>query len=96
MQKTADNYSNVGTAFWHALNNCPQWKWIRAKDDQITPYSLRHSYAWRAQMDFQTQLPERILAQLMGHTVETFRKHYGRWTDTDALESAVEALMKGV
>ena len=47
----------------------------------LTPYSLRHGYAWRAAKYYPQPLPLRDTAKLMGHDLKTHIRHYGQWTD---------------
>ena len=55
----------------------------------MTPYSLRHGYAWRGAKYYSRSIPLRDLAALMGHDPVTHQKHYGKWTDEAGLLEAV-------
>ncbi len=55
----------------------------------LTPYSLRHGYAWRGHKAYARPIPVRDLAALMGHNPATHHRHYGKWTDEAWLEEAV-------
>ena len=60
----------------------------------LVPYSLRHGYAWRGAKYYDRSIPIRDLAALMGHTVKTHMKHYGKWTDDEELMASVQAITK--
>ena len=51
----------------------------------LSPYSLRHGYAYRGAL---AGIPLRQLAASMGHDVRTHMKHYGQWTDEAGLDAA--------
>ena len=57
-----------------------------------TCYGFRHGYALRAHQAY--GLSARVAAALMGHSVETHSRHYGRWTDEATIDSAMEAAMR--
>ena len=57
-----------------------------------TVYGFRHGYALRAHTAY--GLSVRIAAVLMGHSVETHLRHYGRWTDQATIDNALEAAMR--
>jgi integrase len=58
----------------------------------LTPYSLRHGFAWRAHKAYARSLSVRDAAALMGHDPVTHSKFYGRWTDEQGLLDAVAGL----
>jgi integrase len=59
----------------------------------LTPYGLRHGYAWRGARYYDRPIPLRDLADLMGHDLRTHQKHYGNWTsDEDKRESVMRAV----
>ena len=43
---------------------------------------------------YDRSIPIRDLAALMGHTVKTHMKHYGKWTDDEGLMASVQAITK--
>jgi integrase len=55
----------------------------------LTPYSLRHGYAWRGHKAYSRSIPVRDLAYMMGHNPATRHRHYGKWTDEAGLGKAV-------
>jgi integrase len=83
----------VGDAFRKRLEYFPFWQSLVASTPGLTPYSLRHGYAWRGHKSYSRALPMRDLAALMGHNVATHQKHYGRWTDEQGLIDAVAQLL---
>ena len=45
-----------------------------------------------ARSAYDRSIPIRDLAALMGHTVKTHMKHYGKWTDDEGLMASVQAI----
>ena len=54
----------------------------------MSPYSLRHGYAYRGGI---AGIALRQLAASMGHDIRTHMKHYGQWTDEAGLDAAFGA-----
>ena len=52
-------------------------------------YSFRHGFAYRSSMVY--NLPIRVAAKLMGHSVDTHMRDYGERLYGDDLRDAVEA-----
>jgi integrase len=88
-QMTAGSHKGVGDAFRQLLNHFPFWQSMAAATPGLTPYSLRHGYAWRGHKAYERSIPVRDLAALMGHNPVTHHRYYGRWTDEAGLEEAV-------
>jgi integrase len=55
----------------------------------ITVYSTRHGFAWRGGQAY--GLTPRVLASLMGHTVQVHLRHYGQGAADDEIATAVDA-----
>lgn len=89
-------FQDVGADFGQKLERYGPWRALAARNPGLTPYSLRHGYAWRAHTGSSQQLHPRIAAALMGHNIATHLKHYGSWTDEASLEAAVERFNQGV
>jgi integrase len=89
-------FQDVGADFGQKLERYGPWRALVARTPGLTPYSLRHGYAWRAHRGSSNALPIRDAAALMGHNVATHLKHYGQWTDEASLEAAVERFNQGV
>jgi integrase len=68
-----------------------QQAWMDLANSGATCYGFRHGYALRAHQAY--GLSPRVAAALMGHSVETHTRHYGRWTDEATIDSALEAAM---
>ena len=81
-------FQDVGAEFAQQLSRCNYWQAMVITDPSITPYSLRHGFAWRATVG-QNKLPMRTAAALMGHTMQVHHRHYGAWVDEAAIEEAV-------
>jgi integrase len=85
-------FKDVGEAFRKLLERYPFWKSLVAANPGLTPYSLRHGYAWRGHKSYNQSLSVRDLAALMGHTPAIHLQHYGKWTDEAGLIDAVNRL----
>lgn len=89
-------FQDVGAEFRQKLERYKPWQALVARCPGMTPYSLRHGYAWRAHCCSANPMHPRIAAALMGHNVATHLKHYGQWTDEASLEAAVDRYNQGV
>jgi len=88
-------FKPVGEAFRKLLERNPFWQSLVAASPGLTPYSLRHGYAWRGHKSYARSLSVRDLAALMGHTPVVHLQHYGKWTDEAGLIDAVARLNAG-
>jgi integrase len=88
-QVAAGSYKGVGDAFRQLLDRFPFWRSMAELTSGLTPYSLRHGYAWRGHKAYARPIPVRDLAALMGHNPATHHRHYGKWTDEAGLEESV-------
>ena len=88
-------FKPVGEAFRKLLERNPIWQSLVAASPGLTPYSLRHGYAWRGHKSYAHSLSVRDLAALMGHTPVVHLQHYGKWTDEAGLIDAVAGLNAG-
>jgi integrase len=74
----------------HYLMNRPLWKDLRreyeAKGEKLVPYSCRHGYAHRAHVI--CDLPPKVVAAAMGHSVQTHLAAYSRWCGDDVVDDA--------
>ena len=74
----------------HYLMNRPLWKELRreyeAKAEKLVPYSCRHGYAHRAHV--LCELPPKVVAAAMGHSVQTHLSAYSRWCGDDVVDEA--------
>lgn len=82
----------VGDAFRQYLNRFRPWRDLTEAVPGLTPYSLRHGYAWRAHKCYSRSLSVRDCAALMGHAAEIHMRFYGSWSDEQGLLDAVAAL----
>ena len=85
-----------GHTFRQYLDRNANWQSLKASNPELTPYSLRHGYAWRAAKYYPQPLPLRDTAKLMGHDLKTQIRHYGQWTDDASTKSAVEASIQSL
>lgn len=79
----------VGGKFALYLNATPCWKRLVSTTIGLTPYSLRHGYAWRCHKSPERPISVRESAALLGHSPQTHYKYYGQWTDEAGLRDAV-------
>lgn len=84
-------FKPVGDALRQLLDRCPTWQSLVQLNPGLTPYSLRHGYAWRAHKCYLRPLSTRDTGALMGHNPATHHRHYGKWTDEAGLREAVQA-----
>jgi integrase len=74
----------------HYLMNRPLWKELRrdyeAKGEKLVPYSFRHGYAHSAHVI--CDLPPKVVAAAMGHSVQTHLAAYSRWCGDDVVDDA--------
>jgi integrase len=87
-------FKPVGEAFRKLLERYPHWQSLVAANPGLTPYSLRHGYAWRGHKSYDHSLSVRDLSALMGHTPTIHLQHYGKWTDEAGLIEAVQKLSR--
>jgi len=87
-------FKPVGDAFRQLLDRHPLWQKFCAETPGLSPYSLRHGYAWRAHKAYGRPLSVRDCAALMGHSPATHHRHYGKWTDEEGLIEAVKNICK--
>lgn len=83
---------SVGEALRKLLERYRPWQELIEETPGITPYSLRHGYAWRAHKAYGRSLSVRDVAALMGHTPAVHLQHYGQWTDEQGLVEAIKKL----
>ena len=88
----AGDFKLTGDALRQYLNRYQPWKALVAATPGLTPYSLRHGFAWRAHKAYARSLSVRDAAALMGHDPVTHSKFYGRWTDEQGLLDPVAGL----
>lgn len=94
--KDKNRFQDVGAEFAQKLERYKPWQALVARNPGLTPYSLRHGYAWRAHCCSANPLHPRNAAAFMGHNVQTHLKHYGSWTDEASLDAALERFNQGV
>ncbi len=70
-------------AVWHSIK-----AEAAAAGERVTVYSLRHGFALRAHQHY--DLSPRITASLMRHSLQTHQLHYGRWTDEETVDAALQ------
>ena len=84
----AQDFKSCGHAFRQYLDRHPYWAALVKANPGLSPYSLRHGYAYRGAL---AGMHPRFLAAAMGHDMRTHMKHYGQWTDEAGLDAAFSA-----
>lgn len=71
---TSPNYKAVGDAVRQILERNAFWNALVRVNPDITPYSLRHSFAWRCHRELHMETS--MVAPWMGHSSHVHDKHY--------------------
>lgn len=80
-----NDYSCVGDAITQILTRDSSiWKEMAEAtfvegEGAITPYSMRHSFAWRGIRSYNFPIPDNIMALWMGNTPKVFKDYYGSY-----------------
>ena len=82
-------FSDVGNTLSQQLNRTTIWKQLTKKTKGLTPYSLRHRWAFIAHKASDSPISVRDAASSMGHTPQTHMAFYGSWTSEASIEAAV-------
>jgi len=85
-------FKECGQRFKQYLDRHPYWQSLVEAKPNLTPYGLRHGFAWRGAKYYPRSIPLRDLAALMGHDPVTHNKHYGKWTDEADIALTVESI----
>ena len=89
--KEKGTYKDIGQAYYQLLNRYKPWQDLLKTSDGkgLTPYSLRHGWAWRAHKMTDRPMHYREAAGLMGHTPTTHLTHYGSYFDKATQEDSL-------
>ena len=66
------------------------WLGLKEQTPGLTLYSFRHSYAYRSRCELEPPLHHADTAVMMRHDVITHLKHYGQWTQQDAIFDRIQ------
>ena len=91
-----DGYKIIGERFGKQLNRYWYWQELKKENPDYVPYGFRHSFAWRASMEAQPAIPYRVLADLMGHDLDTHLKYYGSWSNEKENRKRIEQANKNI
>ena len=89
MVEEKGRFSDVGNTLSQQLNRTTIWKQLVKKNKGLTPYSLRHRWAFIAHKASDSPISVRDAASSMGHTTGTHLSFYGSWTSEASIEAAV-------
>ena len=84
-----NKFQDVGATFKQQLDRFEGWQNLQKQQPGLSPYSLRHGFAWRAS-GCDGQIKIRNVAALMGHSKAVHDRHYGAWTDERDIEAEVD------
>ena len=80
----------AGNDFGQYIRRRPLWRKLcreyEARGEKLVPYSCRHGYAHRAHVI--CDLPPKVVAAAMGHSVQTHLAAYSRWCGDDVVDDA--------
>ena len=82
-------FADVSATLAQQLNRTIIQKQIAKKTKGLTPYSLRHRWAFIAHKASDSPISVRDAASSMGHTPQTHMAFYGSWTSEASIEAAV-------
>ena len=91
-----DGYKFVGERFGKMLNRFWYWKELKKENPDYVPYGFRHSFTWRGSMETTPPIPYRVLADLMGHDVQTHLESYGKWSSNKENKKRMEEANKNI
>ena len=91
-----EGYKLIGERFGKMINRFWFWKQLKEENPDYVPYGFRHSFAWRASMEVVPAIPFRVLAQLMGHDLQTHLQYYGSWSNDKENKKRIEEANKNI
>ena len=97
MVSEKNSFQGVGAEVGQQLNRFPYWRdVIKAGNPDVTANSLRHAWAFRAHIESENHMHERVAAKWMRHSLLTHLKHYGHWLDCESMDAALAKTNAGV
>ena len=91
-----EGYKLIGERFGKMINRFWFWKQLKEENPDYVPYGFRHSFAWRASMEVVPAIPFRVLADLMGHDLQTHLQYYGSWSNDKENKKRIEQANKNI
>ena len=92
-----DSFQGVGSEVGQQLKRFPYWRdVIKASNINITPNSFRHGWAYRAHIESENHMHERVAAKWLRHSLLTHLRHYGHWLDRESMDAALNRTNAGV
>lgn len=90
-------FQDVGEAVAQRLDRFPYFRDVlKPSNRDLTTNSLRHGWAWRAHVESDSPMHERVAAAWMRHSLQTHMKHYGHWIDRESMDAALERTSAGI
>ena len=97
MVSEKNSFQGVGAEVGQQLNRFPYWRdVIKGGNADVTANSLRHSWAFRAHIESENHMHERVAAKWMRHSLLTHLKHYSHWLDRESMDAALAKTNAGV
>ncbi|QNJ29762.1 phage integrase family protein [Synechococcus sp. A15-24] len=92
-----NSFQGVGGEVGQQLNRFPYWRdVIKAGNANITANSFRHGWAYRAHIESDNHMHERVAAKWLRHSLLTHLRHYGHWLDRESMDAALKKTNAGV
>ena len=98
IEKRGDNetYKPIGRAFGQLLKRQKSWQKLnlnRSENEQLDPYSLRHGFAYRCQVEMENPISATEVAGFMRHDTNTHNDVYANYIDNDQKERSRDRLV---
>ena len=92
-----NSFQGVGSEVGQQLKRFPYWRdVIKTENKNITPNSFRHGWAYRAHIESDNHMHERVAAKWLRHSLLTHLRHYGHWLDRESMDAALKKTNAGV
>jgi integrase len=90
-------FQGVGAEVGQQLDRFPYWRdVIKAENKNFTCNSFRHGWAYRAHIESDNHMHERVAAKWLRHSLLTHLRHYGHWLDRESMDAALKKTNAGV
>ncbi len=96
MVEQKGHFKDVGTSFSGILKRYKPWISLVQRNKGVSPYSLRHSWAYRVHKATEAPVDSSIAASLMGHSIEVHNRVYSTWIDKKIKKAAIARANKAL
>ena len=87
------NLKATGSQFYRHLQRCSYWNALVEANPDISPYSLRHGWAFHAHKHLERSLDTSVASKFMGHSEAIHTRTYSAWCDQ---ATSIECLNRSV